>query len=236
MDTDRLLRIFGRMMDTHGTVFIGALAAIVALLLLVFVTRKLKNRKTKPKPAKQMMAAPELDMTGDMADDMAGDTSLSMADDEVDLDLTMMDDFDNDFADADIIADMKADTALDIDELDSDIAAGFASDINELDDLDDITIPKIGEAPPPKQSRFFSASWLGRKNKENAPTISLDMTPSNVDMKAAEPAFGNHKSAAECARLGEIERRLMALRELYEAGLIAPEVYVVKAREFAAQV
>lgn len=232
MDTDRLLRIFGRMMDTHGTVFIGALAAIVALLLLVFVTRKLKNRRAKPKPAKQMMAAPELDMTSDMADDMAGDTSLSMADDEVDLDLTMMEDF----ADADIIADMKADTALDIDELDSDIAAGFASDINELDDLDDITIPKIGEAPPPKQSRFFSASWLGRKNKENAPTISLDMTPSNVDMNAAEPAFGNHKSAAECARLGEIERRLMALRELYEAGLIAPEVYVVKAREFAAQV
>ena len=232
MDTDRLLRIFGRMMDTHGTVFIGALAAIVALLLLVFVSRKLKNRKAKPKPAKQMMAAPELDMADDMANDKANDTSLSMADDEVDLDLTMMDDF----ADADIIADMKADTALDIDELDSDIAAGFASDINELDDLDDITIPKIGEAPPPKQSRFFSASWLGRKNKENAPTISLDMTPSKVDMSAAEPAFGNHKSAAECARLGEIERRLMALRELYEAGLIAPEVYVVKAREFAAQV
>jgi hypothetical protein len=43
------------------------------------------------------------------------------------------------------------------------------------------------------------------------------------------------KNAGECARLAEIERNMLALRELYEAGLIAPEVYVLKAREFAAQ-
>ncbi len=232
MDTDRLLRIFGRMMDTHGTVFIGAGAAVIGLLLLVFIARVLRNRKAKKAAsANTIMAAPTIGDDDDIALDMTdGDP----------LDLTMVDDFD----DADIIADMKADMSSDmaheqplvIDELDEAIAHRFDADASELDDIDDITIPKIGEAPPPKQSRFFSASWLGKKNKENAPTISLDMTPSNPDMPVMQKDGSAHKDAAECARLGEIERRLMALRELYEAGLIAPEVYVIKAREFAAQV
>ena len=45
MDTDRLLRIFGRMMDLHGPIFIGSFAAIIGLLLLVFIMRKIKARK-----------------------------------------------------------------------------------------------------------------------------------------------------------------------------------------------
>lgn len=232
MDTDRLLRIFGRMMDTHGSVFIGAGAAVIGLLLLVFIARKLRSRKTKKaEAANTIMAAPTIGADDDIALDMSdGDP----------LDLTMMDDFD----DADIIADMKADMSADmtgeqalvVDELDETVAHRFDADTSELDDIDDITIPKIGEAPPPKQSRFFSASWLGKKDKKDAPTISLDMTPSSSDMPVMQKDSSAHKDAAECARLGEIERRLMALRELYEAGLIAPEVYVIKAREFAAQV
>ena len=232
MDTDRLLRIFGRMMDTHGSVFIGAGAAVIGLLLLVFIARKLRSRKTKKaEAANTIMAAPTIGADDDIALDMSdGDP----------LDLTMMDDFD----DADIIADMKADMSADmtgeqalvIDELDEAVTHRFDADTSELDDIDDITIPKIGEAPPPKQSRFFSASWLGKKDKKDAPTISLDMTPSSSDMPVMQKDSSAHKDAAECARLGEIERRLMALRELYEAGLIAPEVYVIKAREFAAQV
>lgn len=232
MDTDRLLRIFGRMMDTHGSVFIGAGAAVIGLLLLVFIARKLRSRKTKKaEAANTIMAAPTIGADDDIALDMSdGDP----------LDLTMMDDFD----DADIIADMKADMSADmtgeqalvVDELDEAVAHRFDADTSELDDIDDITIPKIGEAPPPKQSRFFSASWLGKKDKKDAPTISLDMTPSSSDMPVMQKDSSAHKDAAECARLGEIERRLMALRELYEAGLIAPEVYVIKAREFAAQV
>lgn len=236
MDTDRLLRIFGRMMDTHGSVFIGAGAAVIGLLLLVFIARKLRSRKTKKaEAANTIMAAPTIGADDDIALDMSdGDP----------LDPAMMDDFD----DADIIADMKADMSADmtgemmgekalvIDELDEAVAHRFDADTSELDDIDDITIPKIGEAPPPKQSRFFSASWLGKKDKKDAPTISLDMTPSSSDMPMMQKDSSAHKDAAECARLGEIERRLMALRELYEAGLIAPEVYVIKAREFAAQI
>ena len=56
MDTERLLRIFDRMMEANGPVFIASLAAIVGLLLLVFIMRKIKARKAKPKPAK--VAAP----------------------------------------------------------------------------------------------------------------------------------------------------------------------------------
>ena len=227
MDTDRLLRIFGRMMDSHGPIFIGALAVIIGLLLLVFISRKIKARKANPKPAK--VAAPtamDLDET---------ETILDFTDDG-DIDLSMMDEVmdDMDMDDAAIIADMQKNSGAMGDELDIELTHSFDAPIDELEDLDDITIPKLGEAPPPKQSRFFASGWLGKKDKSDAPTISLDMTPTNVGHTQLSDAA--HKNAAECARLGEIERKLMALRELYEAGLIAPEVYVVKAREFAAQV
>ena len=95
-----------------------------------------------------------------------------------------------------------------------------------MDDIDDITIPKVGEAPPPRKSKFFSASWLHRDKKEEPIMAPGDM---------AQPDARTMDKAAECARLAEIERNMLALRELYEAGLIAPEVYVLKAREFAAQ-
>ncbi len=85
---------------------------------------------------------------------------------------------------------------------------------NDLDDMSDITIPRVGEAPSPEKSGFFNTSWLQGSSTPNTAGTS----------------------AAECERLAEIERKMMALRELYQAGLIAPEVYVVKAREFAAQI
>lgn len=231
MDTDRLLRIFGRMMDTHGDVFIGGFAAIFALIMLVVISRRLRSRKAA-KTATPVMQAPRLDAeeTHDvdlaMADDIMADDI--MADDAVTETAMAGDD------DTAILADLQAD--LQADELNADVAHQFDANLDELDDLDDITIPKIGEAPPPKQSRFFSANWLGRKDKSDAPSISLDMTPTSDAQSFKANDGAAHKSAAECARLGDIERKLMALRELYEAGLIAPEVYVVKAREFAAQV
>lgn len=227
MDTERLLRIFGRMMDSHGPLFIGGLAAIIALLLLVFVLRKIKARKAKPNPAK--VAAPTA-----MA--LEEETVLDFTDDG-DIDLSMMDEAMDDMGDMDdaaIIADMQKNPADMGDELDTELTHRFDTPIDELEDLDDITIPKLGEAPPPKQSRFFASGWLGKKNKSDAQSISLDMTPTHAG--TARMSEAAHKSAAECARLGDIERKLMALRELYEAGLIAPEIYVVKAREFAAQV
>ena len=227
MDTERALRIFDRMMEANGPVFIASLAAIVGLLVLVLIMRKLKARKARPKPTKIVApAAVEMEDT---------ETVLDFTDD-ADIDLSMMDEVIDDMHlnDAAIIADMQKNPSDMGDELNVELTHSFDTPIDELEDLDDITIPKLGEAPPPKQSRFFASSWLGKKDKSNAPTISLDMTPTDAgNLKMSDAA---HKSAAECARLGDIERKLMALRELYEAGLIAPEIYVVKAREFAAQV
>ena len=40
MDFDRLQRIFGRLLETHGMVFGGALAAIIVLIVLVALTRR----------------------------------------------------------------------------------------------------------------------------------------------------------------------------------------------------
>ena len=112
------------------------------------------------------------------------------------------------------------------DQLDDATSHQFDIDEDVMDDIDDITIPKVGEAPPPRKSKFFSASWLHRDKKEEPIMASGDM---------AQPDARTMDKAAECARLAEIERNMLALRELYEAGLIAPEVYVLKAREFAAQ-
>ena len=39
----------------------------------------------------------------------------------------------------------------------------------------------------------------------------------------------------EIERLAEVERKMRALRELFQAGLIAPEVYLLKAREYASE-
>ncbi len=41
---------------------------------------------------------------------------------------------------------------------------------------------------------------------------------------------------AEIKGLKEVERQMLALRELYEAGLVAPEIYLLKSRELAASV
>ena len=39
----------------------------------------------------------------------------------------------------------------------------------------------------------------------------------------------------EIEHLAEVERKMRALRELFQAGLIAPEVYLLKAREYASE-
>ncbi|MBL70130.1 MAG: hypothetical protein CML95_01095 [Rhodobiaceae bacterium] len=112
------------------------------------------------------------------------------------------------------------------DQLNEAVAHQFDIDDKPMEDIDDMTIPKVGEAAPPRKGGLFSASWLRRERKEETVPAPPDMA--TTDARTID-------SAAECSRLAEIERNMLALRELYEAGLIAPEVYVLKAREFAGQ-
>lgn len=225
---ERFLRIFGRIFDEFGLIMIGAAVAIVALLALVAFLRRREAGPKKPKPAKQkkakddaqmseevMAAMPEIDMVneaeGGMVLSVENDMPKAAGGMEIDL--------------GDDMPDMPAP-----DQLDEGLAHQFDMDEAGIDELDDITIPKVGEAPPPRKSRFFSASWLHRDAAdERMPEVFEDRKVMADNKKKRD-------SAAECARLAEIERNMLALRELYEAGLIAPEVYALKAREFAAQV
>ncbi len=225
---ERFFRIFGRIFDQYGMVFLAALVAIIALVALVALVRRRKENAQNPKQATNKKAAPEADLPDDM---MAAMPEIDMA--EGDMALRMDDDIAPARAEATATTPaMKIDLGDDMpapDQLDSDISHQFDMDDDGMEELDDITIPKVGEAPPPKKSRFFSASWLHREHDDARPDVYEDPSIMAANKKQRD-------AAAECARLAEIERNMLALRELYEAGLIAPEVYALKAREFAAQV
>jgi len=215
MDFDRIGRIIAGMMEQNGALYAGGLSAVFVLLLLVVVSRRRKGKlqagAQEPKPSKGTGAKTIIDDDIDMALD---ETPSALP------------------SDTNVLAENGEEIVPF--ELDTSPPKGpdmhMGDGLDAVDDLDDITIPKVGQAPPPQKSRFFSAAWLHKETKPVPPSgapMSDESAPKDSQIRAA---------ASECARLAEIERKLMALRELYEAGLIAPEVYVLKAREFAAQV
>ena len=212
MDFDRLSRIFARMMDENGALYSAGGIAVLALLVLVIALRLRKSKRAKL--AGQAQSAPDSKVMA----------SEAIIDDDIEMTMELE----------------ETPTAEDVVAFELDTSAPQApdmhigEDMDGVDDLDDITIPKVGQAPPPQKSRFFSAAWLHKETK-TAPASGLADASQMGDAHAPEDSQ-MRAAASECARLAEIERKLMALRELYEAGLIAPEVYVLKAREFAAQV
>ena len=54
-------------------------------------------------------------------------------------------------------------------------------------------------------------------------------------LKTEEKLDGKHNGFDEIEHLAEVEGKMRALRELFEAGLIAPEIYLLKAREYASE-
>ena len=232
MDFDRLQRIFGRLLETHGMVFGGALSAIIVLIVLVALTRRQQNKTKMPKQPKHKKSKKA---SGKKLTEIDGTDDLVL-DDDISMTLEIEDETDPiNMADNTDLSNMGA--ALP-DELSSDRSDQFAhldddTRTANMDELDDITIPQVGQAPPPQKSRFFSSAWLTR-DKNPAPVDN--MTSMTNDITFTPEDAKTRASAAECARLAEIERKMLALGELYEAGLIAPEVYVLKARELAHQV
>ena len=122
------MRIIARMFEQNGTLFIGAGIAVLVLILLVIVSRRMRRANATENGEAAMSSAPQF----------GGDIELEMADDEN--------------AEAEAImfeADGSSDRMVD------DAAHQFDMDDDALDDIDDLTIPKVGEAPPPPQVKIF---------------------------------------------------------------------------------
>ena len=86
------------------------------------------------------------------------------------------------------------------------------------------------------------AELVGSGNGENAIIKSKGKLDNQKDLGSAELSFDkeetlndNQKVFDEIEHLAEVEAKMRALRELFEAGLIAPEVYLLKAREYASE-
>ena len=62
-----------------------------------------------------------------------------------------------------------------------------------------------------------------------------NLSPKDSSLKTDEKLDEKHSGFDEIERLAEVEGKMRALRELFEAGLIAPEVYLLKAREYASE-
>ena len=207
---DYIMRTAARIFEQNDPIVIGTAIAIGVLLLFLVVGRLVRKQQATGEAIADPLAKETADTTAGAATDAQPDIELSMRDDPTPGDPRGAD----------------AVMASEVDETPPDrshaAAAHRSNEDDEVGDIDDFTIPDIEAAQPPKKSRFFGPSWMNPDSEAQAD-------------EGEEPDERAMHAAAECARLAEIERNILALRELYEAGLIAPEVYVLKAREFAAQ-
>ena len=86
------------------------------------------------------------------------------------------------------------------------------------------------------------ASLVSGDQREHSITTSaeaMEEATSNGKVES-QPAFAKERDMGEgvieeIEHLAEVEGKMRALRELFEAGLIAPEVYLLKAREYASK-
>jgi len=90
-------------------------------------------------------------------------------------------------------------------------------DIEDINNREDMAVKtKTVQNRPDKIVKF-----LGRKRRGNDEKTKTTPTHDISDLSANRD------------ELIEIERKLLALRELHDAGLIATEIYLLKSREFA---
>lgn len=207
---DYVMRTAARIFEQNDPIVIGTAIAIGVLLLFLVVGRLVRKQRAAGEAIADPLAKETADTTAGAATDAQPDIELSMSDDPSPGDPRG--------ADA-VMASEGDETPPDRSHA---AAAHRSNEDDEVGDIDDFTIPDIEAAQPQKKSRFFGPSWMNPDSGAQAD-------------EGEEPDEHAMHAAAECARLAEIERNILALRELYEAGLIAPEVYVLKAREFAAQ-
>ena len=83
------------------------------------------------------------------------------------------------------------------------------------------------------------ADLVGDRQAALATAIAATTEVAGSDKAAASLTIARAMDEAgvidEIEHLAEVERKMRALRELFQAGLIAPEVYLLKAREYASE-
>lgn len=95
--------------------------------------------------------------------------------------------------------------------------------------LEELSIPRPGNVtPPPKRGLFSKAT----STTNDQPSTQATETPNGGDVNEVSISDSPKTNLTE-DELAEIERKLVALRELHDAGLIATEIYLLKSREFS---
>ena len=105
----------------------------------------------------------------------------------------------------------------------------------ELNDSDRgvVTPHAIANAVAELVGNSISPDPNPQPKKEVQDPISLGSK--DPSLQTEEKLDDKHNGFDEIEHLAEVEGKMRALRELFEAGLIAPEVYLLKAREYASE-
>lgn len=90
----------------------------------------------------------------------------------------------------------------------------------------DLSIPRMGEETQADPMDISAVPEPVEDIPLDTPRASLKKATQKADARGGED---------EIEKLAEIERKMLALKELHENGLIATEVYILKAREYASQ-
>ena len=216
LDFEKILEILFRAFDKNPPLWIGVgclLIALMAFLIfrLIFTNRPKKDAR-KGQPAILNAAQPEntdnTDNTSGLPGFMNNQANTSKPEEIV----------------------LTIDDTLNPPVSTSDRAT--QDEDNSL--LEELSIPRLGTVPPvpktsaPKQGLFNETASVvedtpAEQASSNAESIMADALP---ESDGAKPNLSEDD-------LVEIERKLIALRELHDAGLIATEIYLIKSREFS---
>ena len=100
-------------------------------------------------------------------------------------------------------------------------------------DLGVVTPHAIASAVAELVGNSISPDPNPQPKKEVQDPISLGSK--DPSLQTEEKLDDKHNGFDEIEHLAEVEGKMRALRELFEAGLIAPEIYLLKAREYASE-
>jgi hypothetical protein len=206
LDFEKILEILFRTFDKNPPLWIGVGCLFIALIAFL-VFRVIFSGKGKKEARKGQPA---------ILNSTQSETSVNPA-----VLPGFMNDMDN--------ANKPEDVVLTIDDTLTP-AISTSNEAAQDDDnslLEELSIPRPGTVTPPPKRGLFSKSA-----SNNQPSEQATETPNGGEVNDVSTSESPKTNLTE-DELVEIERKLVALRELHDAGLIATEIYLLKSREFS---